>query len=184
MFPRQEPSPRQPQYGYPQQQQTLPYNQPVSQPYQQQPYLAYQAPLPQHQTGYPAQRDGMYGGPNPQQQGGGQNISDLLANLRQMPQNQGPGSASGYVPPAAQTQDIGALLSNVARHQNPNHRPQATQYQQAPMGNPYDQRGPVPNYGGPSGGPSYGSSGGMAGAHQGPTQDVRNIMDQLAKWKQ
>jgi hypothetical protein len=169
-------------YGHPPQ--PYPYNQPPSQPYAQPFSQPYQPPHAQPMPNYPAQREPSYSGPSPLSPGGGgQNLQELLANLRQTPQNQ---AQPQHMPaPNGATPDLGALLSNVARQQNQTHGYPAQQYHQQSSNNQFSQRAPSHPYTNPAGMPSYAGSLGLGGAsQQGPVQNVQNIMDQLAKWKQ
>lgn len=162
-------------YGSPPQ--PYPYPQPPSQPYPQSFSHPYQQPTAPPISTYQPQREPSYGGPSPlTPNGGGQNLQELLANLRQTPQNH---SQPQTMPAAgAGTPDLGALLSNVARQQNPTHGYPTQQYHQQPSNNQFAQRQPQQPYTHPAGMSSYG------GSQQGPVQNVQNIMDQLAKWKQ
>jgi hypothetical protein len=110
-------------------------------------------------------------------------LQELLANLRQTPQNQAqaqnmPGASGG-------TPDLGALLSNVARQQSQSHGYPAQPYHQQSSNNQFAQRAPLQPYTSPAGMSSYAgntSAGNLS--QQGSAQNVQNIMDQLAKWKQ
>ena len=174
-------------YGPPQE--SYPFNQPPSQPSQpSQPYAQpysqpYQPPHAQQMSTYAAQRQPSYGGPSPLSPGGGgQNLQELLANLRQTPQSQ----AQPQHMPAANggSPDLGALLSNVARQQNQAHGYAAQQYHQQSPNSQLAQRAPLQPYTNPTGMSSYAGNLGLAAAsQQGPAQNVQNIMDQLAKWK-
>jgi hypothetical protein len=185
--PSAAPLPAQP-YGHPQQQSQqppYPYAQQAPQPYAQSFQQPYQPPHAQPMSTYPASREPSYGGPSAlSANGGGQNLQELLANLRQAPQNQVQHqhmlAANGGAP------DLGALLSNVARQQNQTHGYPTQQYQQqSSSNNHYSQRAPLQAYNNPAGMASYAGGPGMGTApHQGPAQNVQNIMDQLAKWKQ
>jgi hypothetical protein len=113
---------------------------------------------------------------------GGQNLQELLANLRQTPQSQGMPQQMPSANPG--TPDLGALLSNVARQQNQSQGYQPQQYHQQQSNSQYvQQRPPLHPYSNSVGMPAYGGSAG-GGGPQGPAQNVQNIMDQLAKWKQ
>lgn len=176
-------APAQPQsYGPPQQ--PYLYSHPPSQPFAQLFPQSYQLP-PNTSSTYSAQREPAYGGPNPlSPNGGGQNLQELLANLRQAPQNQ---VQVPHMPLASGgTPDLGALLSNVARQQNQTQGYPAQQYhQQSSSNNQFAQRTPLQPYTNPAGMSSYGGSPRLGGApQQGPAQNVQSIMDQLAKWKQ
>lgn len=165
-------------------QHAYPYPQPAPQPYAQPfPQQYQQPPHPQSVPNYPAPREHSYGGPGPlTPNGGGQNLRELLANLRQTPQNQ---SQAHHLPPAnGGTPDLGALLSNVARQQNQPHGYPAPQYPQQPSNNQYVPRAPLQPYTNPAGMSAYAGSPGMGASPQGPAQNVQSIMDQLAKWKQ
>lgn len=172
-------------YGHPQQ--PYPYIQPPSQPTQTygQPFSQpYQPPHAQPMQTYPAQREPSYGGPSPlSPNAGGQNLQELLANLRQTPQSQ----VQPHHMPAANggRPDLGALLSNVARQQNQSHGYPVHQYHQQSPSNQYGQRAPLQPYNNPAGTSTYAGSPGLGAApQQGPAQNVQNIMDQLARWKQ
>ncbi|KAF7505984.1 hypothetical protein GJ744_012331 [Endocarpon pusillum] len=178
------PVPAQP-YGHSQPQPSpYPYPQPPSQPYAQSYQQPYQPPHPPAISSYSAPREPSYGGPGPlSPNGGGQNLQELLANLRQTPRNQAPtqhmSAAGGGTP------DLGALLSNVARQQNQNQGYLAQPYHHQPSNSQFAQRPPMQPYTNPAAMPSYTGNQGMGTAsQQGPAQNVQNIMDQLARWKQ
>lgn len=169
-------------YGPPQQ--PYLYGQASSQAFGQPFSQSYPPPPTQPMSTYSAQREPAYGGPNPlSPNGGGQNLQELLANLRQAPQNQ---IQSQHMPAAnAGTPDLGVLLSNVARQQNQTQGYPAQQYHQQTSNNQFAQRTPLQPYTNSVGMSPYAGSPRLGGApQQGSAQNVQNIMDQLAKWKQ
>jgi hypothetical protein len=150
------------------------YNQPFSQPYQSAQYPSI--------SGFPAPREASYSGPAHSPNSGGQSLQDLLANLRQTPQDQAQHqhstNASGTAP------DLGALLSNVARHQSQSQAFPTQQYPQQRPNNQFSPRAPAQPYTNQTGMSPYagGSGGGLS--QQPSAQNVQHIMDQLAKWRQ
>lgn len=84
-------------------------------------------------------------------------------------------------PPSDAPADLASLLSSVARQQNPQHY-QTAPPSQTPQPAPFGYQ-PSPGQGAGAGaGQAYPSAGQSFGL--GATQNVQNIMQQLARWKQ